>query len=144
MKEGLEIPHSLTHVDLGCPVPILDSSTGEYHVYGDQLTIDSDIDYDSRATVLLAARTLQRQSQRYWLLEFLRRRKDKNQKVTYDALILGCIDPERRQYAVYLYELGFECKYSTPLGSLRAGDIIPLKVTTVFPRSGQLILSRAL
>ena len=141
MKKGGKIPDALTATDLGCNVPVLNASGG-YDI-DDVEIVDKDVDYADRAALLGAARTLQRESQRYWLLELIRRRKEKNQSVTYDSLVLGCVDPERRQYAVYVYDLGFECRYSTPVGSLRAGTILPLKVTNVIPRSGLITLTRA-
>ena len=140
IKKGGVIPDGLTATDLGCDVPVLNDSGG-YDITG-QDSMDNDINFADRAALLGAARTLQRESQRYWLLELIRRRKEKNQSVTFDSLVLGCVDPEKRQYAVYLYDLGFECKYSTPVGSLRAGTILSLKVTNVIPRSAQITLTR--
>jgi exoribonuclease R len=134
ITKGGGIPSGVTPADLGCDVPFLNSTLA---------TVYNDIDYRDRAGKLGAARTLQRQSQQYWLLEYIRRRKDTNQSVTYDAVVLGCVDPERRQYSVYIYELGFEWKYSTPVGSLGAGTSLRLKVTSVSPRSGLLTLTRA-
>jgi exoribonuclease R len=140
IESGATIPEGLTTNDLGCEPPVLDSE-GKYVCENAPDIIDPDINYSDRAGLLGAARTLQRASQRYWLFEYIQRLSHSGKK--FDVLVLGCVDPGRRQYAIYIYELGFEYKYISPVGNLKAGTRLQLKVASVFPRSGQLSLTPA-
>jgi hypothetical protein len=67
-------------------------------------------------------------------LEYIRRLGTKK---SFDALVLGCTNPERRQYAIYIYELGLEWRYISPVGSLQSGTIINIKVANALPHNGQ-------
>ena len=135
----LPIPNGLTSVDLGCELPIC-TAEGTF-AWCNQEKIDADIDYSDRIALMSAARNLQRSSQKYWLLEYVRRLREIKPDKRYNALVLGCTDPARRQYAIYIYELGFEYRYVSPLGSLRAGALLKLKVASVFPRNEQLMFN---
>jgi hypothetical protein len=141
IKNGDSIPSGLTWVDLGCVVPTKNEA-GEYEQNGTD-AIDEDIDYRDRGALLGAVKSLQRSSHQYWLFEHIRRVNEQDPGKQYEVLVLGCVDPERRAYAVYFYELGFEYRYISPVGSLGTGNKIKLKVASVFPRSGQLTLIRA-
>jgi hypothetical protein len=107
---------------------------------------DLDIDLNLLEGIGLvgAARTLQRQSQQYWLFEHVRRQHEINPDKLYAALVLGCVDPERQQYAIYVEALGLEHRYSNPAkGRLDAGDTLTLKVDSVSPRIGVLTFVQA-
>lgn len=56
----------------------------------------------------------------------------------FSAVVLGCIDPARKQYAIYVGELGLEHRYSNPAGRLEAGATLQLRVDNVSPKLGVL------
>lgn len=87
------------------------------------------------------ARMLQRNSEQYWALEYIRRVWEHNKATTLTALVLGCTNPSRRQYAIYLSEFGLEWKYISPVG-LQAGSTFTVSVANVLPRNGQLHIVR--
>ncbi|GKY98357.1 hypothetical protein MPSEU_000793300 [Mayamaea pseudoterrestris] len=89
-----------------------------------------------------AARTLQRQSQQYWLYEYLRRLSTQEPDRTYMALVLGAVDPERRRYAIFVEELGLEHRYTSPAARLDPGAKLRLRIDTVNPRFGVLTFVR--
>jgi exoribonuclease R len=140
MTAGDPVPSGITSVDLGCDVPVLSEKGGYSCDVANAL--DEDIDYSERIGLLGATRTLQRGSQRYWMLEFVRRLKEQNPGKIFEGLVLGCTNPARRQYAIYVYELGLEWKYISPVGSLQAGNRLKLKVASVLPHNGQLTFTR--
>jgi hypothetical protein len=80
-------------------------------------------------------------SQKYWLLEYLRRIYEANQSIEFEALVLGCVNPAKRQYAIYVYELGLEWKYSSPV-NIQAGNKFKVRIGNVIPQNGQLTFVR--
>jgi hypothetical protein len=132
LRTGTEIPSNLTRADLGCD--LADMEGGKALQDADN-GLDTDIDYNDRSGFIKTARVLQRASQRYWLLEYVRR-LDSGE--TFDAMVLGCTNPTRRQYAIYVYELGLEWKYISPVANLQSGFVISVKATNVFPHNGQM------
>ena len=65
------------------------------------------INYKSGLGMIFAARPIQTSSTNYWLFEYIRRRiEDSNNEVMFECLVLGCVDYDRFQYAIYVYELG--------------------------------------
>jgi exoribonuclease R len=132
LRTGTEIPSNLTRADLGCD--LVDMEGGKALQDADN-GLDTDIDYNDRSGFIKVARVLQRASERYWMLEYVRR-LDSGE--TFDAMVLGCTNPTRRQYAIYVYELGLEWKYISPVGNLQSGFVISVKATNVFPHNGQM------
>ncbi len=138
--KGQEVPAGITASDLG-----LDSSQHGESIRNNLISataLDDDIDYSDRAGWLQAAKTMQKTSQRYWILEYIRRMKEQEPYKTMEVLVLGCTNPTRRQYALYLYELGMEWRYVSPGSSLQAGMKFKVQVGNVLPRLGQLSLVR--
>ena len=65
------------------------------------------------------------------------------EEVSFECIVLGCVDPERLQYSVYVKELGLEHRYLSEMGSLKVGQTLWLKVANVNLRSSLLTLSLA-
>lgn len=136
LQSGSKVPSNLTSTDLGCNFAELEA--GETLQEASE-AFDTDIDCNDRSGFIKAARVLQRLSQRYWLLEYVKRLDPAK---CFDAVVLGCTNPTRRQYAIYVYELGLEWKYVSPVGSLQAGTEITVKATNLFPHNGQMTFVR--
>jgi exoribonuclease R len=130
------VPSGLRAVDLGCPVP-----NDMVEDDGALSTVDTDIDYNWGKSLVQASRAVNRQSQQYWLYEHLARKVQSGEVPTFEGLVLGCVDPERKQYAVYLPEIGYEHRYLSQKGFLQAGDVLQLKVESVNPRQGLMTLT---
>lgn len=142
IEKGEKIPEGVRDLDLGLPEGTV-GPNGQILVDAiDQSMLDQDIDYREGGGLFGAARTLQRQSQQYWLFEYLRRLKDDDPDRTFSAVILGCTDPERGQYAIYVYELGMEHRFVAPGRRLDAGLKVQLRVDNVNPRNGILYFVR--
>jgi hypothetical protein len=139
-KDNSPIPSGLTRIDLGCDVALL-REEAELSA-GFDTNFDEDVDFGEGAGLLKAARRLQRASERYWMLEYVRRLKESNPSKKFQVLVLGCTNPARRQYAIYVYELGLEWKYISPVGSLQAGTKFSVKISNVLPHNGQLTFTR--
>ena len=136
LAAGQRIPPSITAADIGCAIPTSP-------LQPDAGNVDEDvIDHQDGMGLVRVARILQRSSQRYWILEYMRRAKEKEPWKAYEALVLGCVDPQRKQYAIYIYELGFEHRYVNSIGTLRSGSRIWLRVASVSPRNDQLLWTR--
>lgn len=138
--QGDEIPEELTLVDIGVAPSEKNKTLSEY-TFEDNET-DVDIDFSESAGLLRPAKILQRRSNSYWILEHIRRRKMSDPEISFEVLVLGCINPARRQYAVYIYDLGFEWRYTSPVDSLQSGMRFRTKVGVVLPHNGQLTLVR--
>jgi len=129
MQNGDRIPDELRDSDLGCPVPNCIESPNK--------TLK--INYKKGLGFIKAARTVQKKSNEYWLFEYIRRRIENSEtEVEFAATVLGCVDPNRYQYAIYVHELGLEHKYLSERGYIQTGDVIWLKVDSVSPRYGLL------
>jgi len=134
LRDGSDIPSEITPMDLGCELPSEGSKPKN---------IDP-IDYKVGQALGGAARSVQRNSQQYWMFEYIRRVVSESaDEVSFECVVLGCVDPERLQYAVYAKELGLEHRYLSEMGSLKVGQSIWLKVANVNPRMGLLTLSLA-
>jgi len=152
MQGGQAIPDSLVSSDLGCLVPVgVEDSKDAFGKYTEYLTNDSGddeqedkIDYKKGIGFIQAARNVQRKSKEYWIFEYLRRKKESEAtEVAFEALVLGCVDPRRFQYAIYVHELGLEHRYLSEMGSLKIGETIWLKVASTSPRQGLLTFGLA-
>jgi exoribonuclease R len=106
--------------------------------------LDNDLDYLEGLGLIAAGKKLQRLSQQYWLFEYIRRRKEANPETSFNVVVLGCVDPDKHQFAIYVKELGLEHRYISPAGRLEAGSEFRVKVDNVAPRSGLLSFVRVI
>ena len=138
VDSGGDVPEEISGADIGCGDSDVDiaeviRNDGDFEI--------ESINYLEGAGFMGAARRLQRSSQRYWLLEYVNRLKAEEPSKMYDVLVLGCTNPSKKQYAIYVYELGLEWKYVSPVG-LKAGDMFKVSVASVLPRNGQMTFVR--
>lgn len=136
LREGVTIPSSVTKMDLGCELPTEEKG-------GHSREIDS-IDYTSGLGMIFASRPIQFSSSNYWLFEYIRRLvSSSDEEVMFESVVLGCINKDRFQYAIYIYELGLEHRYLSESGKLDEGKKLWLKVTSVNPKMELLTFSLA-
>lgn len=107
----------------------------------DGAAIDDDIDYQDRTKLLGPASFVNNKSNEYWMMEYVRRLVERDPGTTFTVLVLGCVNPSRRQYAIYVYDLGLESRYTSPVG-LQAGDQFNVRIANVRPQNGQLTFVR--
>jgi RNB domain len=141
LQANLTIPQGISAIDLGISDPLFQNGADEVGLTNHEIGIndlDSDINFFDGLGLVGAAKTLQRQSQQYWIFEHVRRLKQSDPDKIYTSCVLGCIDPERQQYAVYIFDLGFEHRYISPIGRLEPGTTLRLKVDNVNPRADLL------
>jgi len=138
IKNGQKVPTGITAEDLGCEVPALNED-GTIDINPED--IDKDINYSDRTKLLRPATFVMRNSNKFWMLEYIRRIKESDPQRTLEVLVLGCINPQKRQYAVYIYDLGLEWRYSSPVG-IQAGDRFKARLGNVLPQNGQMTLVR--
>jgi RNB domain len=141
IQKNVTVPRGITPMDLGI-LPHLFVNDSDRLVLTKNIIevddLDLDLNFFDGLGLVGACKNLQRQSQRYWILEYIWRLNQSEQRKVFHACVLGCIDPERQQYAVYIYDLGFEHRYVSPLGRLEPGTILQLKVDSVNPRADLL------
>jgi hypothetical protein len=135
LLEGMTIPDSLQDSDVGYPLSDLLVDKGK--------AIEKfEINFDKGAGFLNAARVLQKKSKEYWLFEYIRRNcQSSHPSGQYEAVVLGCVDPQRLQYAIYIHNLGLEHRYVSEKGRLNIGETLWLNVAHVSPRQGLLTFS---
>lgn len=137
LRSGQPIPEEVRATDLGVPPEAIENGRfAEASTAIDDL--DEDIDYMEGVGLIQAGKKLQRQSQQYWLFEYIRRLKEADLDTTFSIVVLGCVDPEKCQFAIYVKELGLEHRYTSPGGRLEPGTELRMKVDSVAPRSGLL------
>lgn len=137
LQAGLPIPPDVSSMDLGFDMSRIQQSP---------LSMDAidPIDYTSGLGMIFAGRPIQSSSSNYWLFEYIRRMVDKSHdEVMFQSIVLGCVNKERFQYAIYVYELGLEHRYLSETGKLDEGQKLWLKVTSVNPRMELLTFSLA-
>ncbi|KAL3930568.1 MAG: hypothetical protein SGBAC_011707 [Bacillariaceae sp.] len=132
---GSTIPSNITFNDIGCAPEIATTEMASSPLN----MSDTDIDFTDSLSALKAARIVQRSSNTYWMLEFIRRM---DRSKTFEAVILGCRNPARKQYMIYIYELGLEWQYTSPVASLTSGTKIVVKANNILPHNGQMTLVR--
>jgi hypothetical protein len=137
IANGGSVPSTITRDDLGCDFSIKDDGAVEL----DLESADKDIDYDDRTKLLGPGRFVMKSSQKYWLLEYIRRLYESDPGLELEALVLGCVFPAKRQYAIYIYELGLEWRYSSPV-NIQAGNIFKVRIGNIIPQNGQLTFVR--
>lgn len=135
LANGTKPPESLKSADLGCEPG--ETAESAFNMAG---RIDDDIELNERGGQIRAARTLQRASERYWVIEYIRRLKRRDPDKQFDALVLGCVNPNKQQYAIYIYELGLEWRFVSTSGSLHSGMRLMVGIGSVLPHNGQLTL----
>lgn len=141
LKSGASLPGEISAVDLGIPPDALHNGRIDMKpITLDDL--DQDLDYMDGIGLVGAGKKLQRQSQQYWLFEYVRRLKETNPDTTFNVVILGCVDPDRFQFAIYVKELGLEHRYISPAGRMEPGTEFRVRVDSVTPRSGLLSFVR--
>jgi len=146
LQAGSPIPSEITASDLGCAVPTSDDMGVEEGkiTYVISESNEDKINFKDALSKIGAARQLQRKSQEYWMLEYIRRLVQKSSdEVAFECIILGCVDPDRGRYAIYVLELGLEHKYTSEVGELGPGRTLWLKVAMVNPRIGLLTFTLA-
>lgn len=138
LENGQEIPPGITSEALGCELPSLNK---EGKIELDTEDIDKDIDYSDRTNLLRPVQFVQRNSNKFWMLEYIRRIKEADPQRTLEVLVLGCINPSKLQYAVFIFELGLEWRYNSPVG-IQAGDRFKARLGNVLPQNGQMTIVR--
>ena len=139
IKCGKPLPSQLSEADLGCPIPSMEGTVSSKIGPAE---VDRDIDYARGQALVTASRQVQRNSQQYWLFEYLSRRMETDPPV-FNALVLGCVDNDKQQYVLYLPEIGFEQKYISEMGELLPGDRLNLRISSIMSRTGLLTLTLA-
>jgi len=135
LQKGMEIPSQISSMDLGCDISKIEQKT--------TTNIDP-IDYTSGLGMIFAGRPIQSSSGNYWLFEYIRQRVDgSDEEVMFESIVLGCVNRDRFQYAIYVYELGLEHRYLSETGKLDEGKKLWLKVASVNPRMELLTFSLA-
>jgi exoribonuclease-2 len=137
IANGGSVPSTITRDDLGCDFSIKDDGAVEL----DLESADKDIDYDDRTKLLGPGRFVMKSSQKYWLLEYIRRLYESDPGLELEALVLGCVFPAKRQYAIYIYELGLEWRYSSPV-NIQSGNTFKVRIGNIIPQNGQLTFVR--
>lgn len=139
IERGVPIPSEITSMDLG-----YDMSKIEQQTTSSLDTKVDPIDYTSGLGTIFAARPIQWSSSNYWIFEYIRRRvENSDEEVMFESIVLGCVNQDRFQYAIYLYELGLEHRYVSENGKLEEGRRLWLKVASVNPRQELLTFSLA-
>ena len=142
LQKGLPIPVGLSSMDLGYDISAIQQTapaTSSNNVH----TTDP-IDYKSGLGMIFASRPVQFSSSNYWLYEYIRQLVDKSEdEIMFESIVLGCVNSDRYQYAIYVYELGLEHRYLSESGKLEEGKKLWLKVASVNPRMELLTFSLA-
>lgn len=141
IKDGTKIPPGLIPSDFGLSPEIWQENGVDILLPHTEEDLDQDIDLLQGIGLIGASRVLQRQSQTYWLFEHVRRLQQSEPAIVFQAVVLGCVDPAKQQYAIYVYELGLEHRYTSPM-PLQTGAKLQLKIENVQPRAGILTFVR--
>mmetsp|Transcript_11463 Transcript_11463/g.15096 ORF Transcript_11463/g.15096 Transcript_11463/m.15096 type:complete len:849 (+) Transcript_11463:86-2632(+) len=143
LEAGAPIPSKLTARQVGVPSAewqeILQQDEPQWKL--EEHDLDTDIKYMEGIGLIGASKILQRQSQQYWLFQYVDRLYQQDTDITFNAVALGCTDPEKQQYAIYVYELGLEHRFLSG-AQLDPGTKLRLKIQQVLPRHGQLSFVR--
>ena len=135
LQQNQSLPTNLRSSDIGgIALPTDSISTTSTSTELDLINVKEGMAYVS------AVRLLQRQSEEYWLHQYA---QEKLMDSDLECLVLACVDPVRLQYAIYIYELGWEQKYLSDIGELSIGSRITLKIQSIQPRMGLMTLTLA-
>lgn len=141
LRSGTPIPVGVRAVDLGLPLDAFQNGRLDAQSFSLE-DLNQDLDFMDGIGLVGAGKKLQRQSQQYWLFEHVRRLKEENPETTFNVVILGCVDPDRYQFVIYVKELGLEHRYISPAGRMEPGTEFRVRVDSVNPRSGLLSFVR--
>ena len=88
-------------------IPITDNESNQNSE--DWNKLDQDIQYTKGTAMVRISRQVQRETQQYWMYKYLYREKKKlnknQQPLVFTAIVLGCIDTVKDQYAIYIQEI---------------------------------------
>ena len=141
LQKGLPIPSGLSSIDLGYDISTIQQT--KTSTSNNVPAIDP-IDYKSGLGMIFASRPVQFSSSNYWLYEYIRQLVNKSDdEIMFESIVLGCVNSDRYQYAIYVYELGLEHRYLSESGKLEEGRKVWLKVLSVNPRMELLTFSLA-
>ena len=102
LSKNIAIPKEIRSLDLGCDIAELSKENNVMTIK----EVDP-INYKSGLGMIFAARPIQTSSGNFWLFEYIRQKVEKsNAEVVFESVVLGCVDHDRFQYAIYVYELG--------------------------------------
>lgn len=136
LQKGLPIPPEVTSMDLGYDISKIQQSDNSNGI--------DPIDYRSGLGMIFAGRPVQSSSSNYWKFEYIRQLIAKRDgEVMFESIVLGCVNQDRFQYAIYVYELGLEHRYLSESGKLEEGKRLWLKVSQLNPRLELLSFSLA-
>jgi len=125
VQAGSSIPSEITSMDLGCDISNLEQPSA----------IDT-IDYKSGLGMIFAGRPIQSSSSTYWMFQKIQQMiKEADDEVMFECIVLGCVNRDRFQYAIYVYELGLEHRYLSETGKLEEGKKLWLRISFVNPRN---------
>lgn len=138
-ESGYPIPEGVSAYDLGVSPDTLTNDTSRFfEVPISAHDLDNDLNYMEGVGLIGVGKKLQRQSQQYWLFEYIKRLTDISPDTRFSVVVLGCVDPEKGQFAIFVKELGLEHRFTSPGGRLEPGAELVVKVDSVSPRSGLL------
>lgn len=72
--------------------------------------LDDKINYKVGLTQMALSRKIQRESERRWIYEYLRRKICHDKSLSFEGIVLGCIESQRKLYIIYLPEIGLEVR----------------------------------
>ncbi len=129
----------------GVPIPEgIDATALGVHLCGvdDDFLGDRDsIDFNEGAALFREGRKVQKESQKYWMYEYIRRitiGRDGDKKRTFQAVVLGGIT--KGVYAIFIPELGLEHSFRSDRGELQIGERFCCKIMDVDPRRSILLI----
>lgn len=103
ISNGIQVPPGITSLDLGYDI----TSCADQENPASKMKVVDPIDYKSGLGMIFAARPIQTSSFNFWLFEYIRRKvEESDSEVMFESIVLGCVDKDRFQYAIYVYELG--------------------------------------
>ena len=144
LQSGLSIPSEVTSMDLGYDISDLEGQQSPQTANEINLKAIDPIDCTSGLGMIFAARPIQSSSSTYWKFEKIRQLvANSDDEVMFESIVLGCVNRDRFQYAIYVYELGLEHRYVSETGKLEEGRKLWLKVSSVNPRMELLTFSLA-
>jgi len=106
--------------------------------------LDDKINYKVGLTQMALSRKIQRESERRWMYEYLRRKICHDKSLSFEGIVLGCIESQRKLYIIYLPEIGLEVRYASQLGDLSAGEKLRFKCQNINPQMSLITWTVAL
>mmetsp|Transcript_15525 Transcript_15525/g.18877 ORF Transcript_15525/g.18877 Transcript_15525/m.18877 type:complete len:565 (+) Transcript_15525:93-1787(+) len=147
LRDGQPVPSQISATDLGGLGKELrlarNNISGDEGLEDDNLFTDmSPINYKDGTGLIKAARFVQNGSNEYWMLEYIKRLKQKaKDDIEFECMVLGCFNEEKQLYSIFIHEIAFEYKYRSEKGQLNPGDTIWLTPMDINPRMGLMTLT---